>query len=136
MTLDEMNEIAGVEVQGRTVSADGWGDRTLLYGYDVDRRTHHVYQKDGVLHLMVYTDSVAGGALTHYVSGEELPLDGLVPNKRLYPEACDYVFCRRLREAGIRLPFTTYDPERAPKTFYGLLLEHFTGAEPSAPGPR
>ncbi|WP_316207486.1 hypothetical protein [Bradyrhizobium sp. SZCCHNR3118] len=32
----------------------------------------------------------------------------LVPNKRLYPEACDFDFCMKLAALGVHLPFTTY----------------------------
>ena len=31
-----------------------------------------------------------------------------VPDKRLYPEKCDYHFCKLLKEKGIDLPFTTF----------------------------
>ena len=47
-----------------------------------------------------------------------------VPDKRLYPERCDYNFCRLLKEKGIHLPFTTWDDTFAiSDTYYGFTLE-------------
>lgn len=135
MTQDELKALDGIAAAVPTISADDGGDRTLLYGYDVDRRTHHLYQVDGILHLVVYTDSQSGGDLVRYETGRELPLEGVAPNKRLYPEACDFAFCRRLRQAGAHLPFTTYDPSRADKPFHGLLIGEIPQAS-MAPGPR
>ena len=34
-----------------------------------------------------------------------------IPDKRLYPESCDYEFCCLLKERGITLPFTRFDKE-------------------------
>lgn len=48
---------------------------------------------------------------------------GYVPDKRLYPEACDFEFCRLLKERGISLPFTVFNSERVAKDFYGFTLE-------------
>lgn len=52
-----------------------------------------------------------------------------VPDKRLYPERCDYNFCLLLKERGVHLPFTTWtepieiylDDPRYP--YYGFTLE-------------
>jgi hypothetical protein len=84
----------------------GFSDRTLLYGYDCDRRTWHVYQEDGHIHRAVYITSNRQPDI--YERNCELDAETLVPNKRLYPEACDYMFCERLKALGIYLSFTTY----------------------------
>jgi hypothetical protein len=45
-----------------------------------------------------------------------------IPNKRLYPTACDYEFCMRLKERGYELPFTSPD-DREKTQYYGYTLE-------------
>ena len=46
-----------------------------------------------------------------------------IPDKRLYPETCDFMFCALLKSAGIYLPFTAFDKNRPDKKFYGFTLE-------------
>ena len=91
--------------------------RTLVYGYHVDRSSFHVYiGQDGQIHVMTF------GARANYAKGDMFliahhsagPCGGVeknedfVPSKRVYPESCDYEFCRLLVEHGINLPFTTF----------------------------
>lgn len=100
------------------IGPDNLGDRTLLYGYDVDRNTWHVFQRDGEMFLHVY-NPYAGGTKT-YKRGSGLDLTLIVPNKRLYPEMCDFDFCMRLiQQHGIRLPFTNYSGGVEEAQFYG-----------------
>mgnify|MGYP007039915543 FL=1 len=49
--------------------------------------------------------------------------DNYIPDKRLYPETCDYEFCVLLKERDIYLPFTTYDEKRPLRNYYGFTLE-------------
>jgi len=35
-----------------------------------------------------------------------------VPSKRVYPESCDFEFCKLLQQHGVVIPFTTWSPER------------------------
>jgi hypothetical protein len=88
--------LAGEDLKDQT-------DRTLLYGYTIERDTHHVYLKDGVLHLFVYQHS----SIHKHESGRLL-LESLIPSKRLYPGKCDYEFCRFLKSQGLHLPFTAF----------------------------
>jgi hypothetical protein len=47
-----------------------------------------------------------------------------VPDKRLYPERCEYHFCRMLKEKGVHLPFTTWnDDVDGNCKYYGFTLE-------------
>jgi len=95
--------------------------RTLLWGYTTDRRSHHVYIADGKLHVYVY---VYGGRIEpeyRYYDSGVLKLSSVVPNKRLYPEACDYEFCLLLKEKNIYLPFTTFNSEREHKQYHGTV---------------
>lgn len=98
-------------------------DRTLLWGYTPDRASHHVYLKDGEIHILVY-NRFDGLEVLRHKSGHEIDVkdDGLIPSKRLYPEACDAEFCRILKERGFHLPFTTWDDQRQEKDFYGEVI--------------
>ena len=89
----------------------GCNNRTLLYGYTCERETFHVYIKDKVIHVVVYNNE--------YSRGEAIPKNmreitvrsnwNYVPDKRLYPERCDYIFCWMLKRKGIDPPFTTFN---------------------------
>ena len=91
-------------------------DRTLLFGYDADRNTHHVYLQDGELHICLYNNREE---CIYHRSGDFLPLEGITPNKRLYPEACDLEFCALLQQKGVPLPFTVFDESRQEQQFHG-----------------
>lgn len=104
-------------------------DRTLLYGYTTDRNTHHVYLKDGTLHLLVYRYGTHEKIVLRHEAGE-LPMHSLVPNKRLYPEKCDHAFCSFLQDEGIYLPFTTFSddwPEPGRPRLVGYIYDSKTG---------
>lgn len=102
--LNRSDEVAEVGAMDNTT-------KTLLYGYNTDRETYHLYQEYGELHLLVYS----GKQLMDHKHGRTLPVDKLVPNKRLYPESCNFDFCLQLKKLGVHLPFTNYNPERAEK---------------------
>lgn len=113
-------------------------NRTLLYGYTCERETFHVYLKGRKIYTVVYNTEYAinyNKELGSFTRGEPKP-NGMrqievksnkdfVPNKRLYPERCDYHFCRALKERGIDLPFTSWSEEVQPneKGYYGFTLE-------------
>lgn len=96
-------------------------DRTLLYGYTSDRTTVHVYMKDSLIHRVEYAYNSPEEDWQVQINDTFVP-DVLVPNKRLYPEACDAEFCEILKSFGVALPFTKYNPEREPKQFHGEVV--------------
>ena len=105
----KVNELITIE------HMDNQSERTLLYGYDCNRNTWHTYIKDGEIKTIKY-------------NYEELPTELLVnsnahyiPNKRLYPSACDYEFCKLLKLKGVYLPFTGFE-EREVKQYYGKII--------------
>lgn len=57
MTEEQLAFITRVTELPRMIGPDQGPDRTLLYGYDCDRATWHIYQKDGELHRAVYRPS-------------------------------------------------------------------------------
>lgn len=99
-------------------TAEGLIDRTLLYGYTPSRFTWHVYLKDERIHKLIYANREP---VTHD-RFESVEPKILIPNKRLYPEACDYSFCALLITMGFSLPFTTWNPDRKWKIFYGMVM--------------
>ena len=137
-----------------SVSAIQGPDRTLLYGYDTDRNTWHVYQEGGILNLLVYSGAkvetarlmkadgvedfrqqlwLAERNYAIHLSGESLPCSILVPNKRLYPEACDAAFSQLMLSLGQDLPFTNFNPDREAKDFHGWQASAIEPYEPPAP---
>jgi hypothetical protein len=98
-------------------------DRTLLYGYTCERHTFHVYIKDKEIHVIIYDNDYTGENKVKNVR-EFIPKGNrdFVPDKRLYPEACDYEFCSILRKMDIDLPFTFWNDNREPNQFYGYTL--------------
>lgn len=121
MNIDEFQGLNRVEAAPLMIRAQPGPDRTLLYGYDVDRLTHHVFQRDGLLHKVVYAGTTAPVVVSHDF-GSELNAASLPPNKRLYPEACDAAFCRLLMQMGVHLSFTTFgNMAYTPRTdFFGF----------------
>ena len=94
--------------------------RTLIWGYDVDRNSFHAYLgNDGKIHIVLY--AFEGYLLSHKTEDEAAPRE-YVPNKRVYPAACDLEFCRILMDADVSIPFTTFEA-RQEAAFYGDVLE-------------
>ncbi|MCA1379476.1 hypothetical protein I6F34_01405 [Bradyrhizobium sp. BRP05] len=110
MTEEQLAFLTRVTELPRMIGPDQGPDRTLLYGYDCDRATWHIYQKDGELHRVIYRPSDLDSRTKPEVHdhGPALDAETLSPNKRLYPEACDFDFCAKLKALGVHLSFTTY----------------------------
>jgi hypothetical protein len=92
--------------------SSNYDDRTLLYGYDVDRATWHLYVEDGevLLHRYRMEASILRINFRHAVFPEGEIERLVVPNKRLYPERCDFEFCQWARQMKHwHLPFTKWD---------------------------
>jgi hypothetical protein len=97
-------------------------NRTLIYGYDCDRHTFHLYIKDRQFHVHYY---VMKKTLSHSCT-ESLDIRACIPDKRVYPESCDYEFCQLLKYRDVGIPFTTYDRVRAKRLkrrkYHGVLF--------------
>lgn len=92
-------------------------DRTLLYGYTCDRYSWHVYIKNKVIHTICYNFDESG---LH-----SIPIcanSNYIPDKRLYPNCCDYEFCSLLKNCGEHLCFTTFDCDMISKKYWGYTL--------------
>jgi len=94
--------------------------RTLLYGYNLNRDTLHVYLcKRGFIHIYIYNTNED----ISYDYTRAAEISELIPSKRLYPECCDLEVCRKLKKWGYELPFTSFNKERERKMFYGKIKE-------------
>lgn len=103
--------------------------RTLMYGYNCDRDTFHLYlDKDGQFHSLYYKHP---NDLASHKAAIELAPDECVPNKRVYPERCDFEFCTLLRNAGVEIPFTNFTQRKENDTFAGLVFEDVVGVKSS-----
>lgn len=97
-------------------SGEGLGDRTLLYGHTSSKFFWHIYFKNGKINKVVHSDK----SIISHDAFESVDPRSLIPNKGLYPEACDYSFCMLLLEMRIELPFLNFDHNRPKRVFYGL----------------
>lgn len=75
--------------------------RTLFYGYDCDRKTWHCYLNNCKINLHVY-DGVSGETINRWGRSRWDDAHLLFPNKRLYPETCDFGFFNHLMAKGVR----------------------------------
>ena len=88
--------------------------RMLIYGYDCDRNTFSlslIETPNGGLEferkLVKYPDTVL-----EYTTTKEINIHSCVPNKRIYPDRCDFEFCTLLHNREVYLPFTTFRDEK------------------------
>lgn len=93
-------------------------DRTLLWGYTSACASWHVYLEAGVIHTVTYA---YGSEL------EERPVTSnadYVPDKRVYPEACDFEFCRLLAGRGVVIPYDypSFSDGWVEQQYYGKTL--------------
>lgn len=122
MTPEEFKALGDIRPVARTISVSDLIDhsaRTLIFGWTCDRNDFHIYVYKRRLHKFCYDWN---NKELFYKSGTELPLECIVPDKRILPNCCDYMFCRRLIEKGVYLPWATMAAQGAHKpygNFYG-----------------
>ena len=103
MTQDEYDILSHATPEDHSVSVSELADktdRTLLYGYDFERNTVHVYLKDGLIHWLscgVHRSAETWEEGTH-----------LVPLKRVYPSLSDFAFASLLKSKDIGVSYTTF----------------------------
>lgn len=123
MTEEEFDGLAPVRELSTRISATeltDQTDRTLLYGYDSDRHTTHVYLQDGLIHYYkpyTYSDSAP-----YHVASPSWDAEMIVPVKRTYPALCDAEFCALLLSKGISPNFTSWGNKAADRyPFAGVI---------------
>ena len=124
MTQEEYNELSNHWATKSRINVSmltNKNSRTLIYGYDLDRNTFHLYLEDCKFHLVYYNGNeyIQGSIFT----GFEIDPVICIPGKRTYPEVCDFEFCKLLKSFDISLNFTTFDDKREIKQYYGKLIE-------------
>lgn len=97
-------------------------DRTLLWGYTCARSSWHVYIGYGDIQLYCYEGIERWRKTIFHKELNKFEVEEVIPDKRLYPEACDYEFCKLLKSKGAYLPFTIYQENRPYSQFYGEVL--------------
>lgn len=101
--------------------------RTLVYGYNCNRDTWHLYlTADGQFQWVLY--DFDGFLIDEYKADSIKPSDCL-PDKRIYGQKSDFEFCQLLMHCGQTLSFTTYE-EVEPAQYYGTLVEELLAVRP------
>lgn len=85
---------------------------TLIYGYDINRNTRHVYFMDNFIHVLVYNSQKE---IIDYEKSIAIEADKLIPSKRTYPERSLFSFIKLIKEKGLYVSITTFN-EKVPKT--------------------
>lgn len=126
MKIEDFNKLEQYKKAQDTLitghSLENKQDRTLLYGYTCDRDTWHVYLKKGNIHTVIYRNNLCRNFPIGLKEVLVKTNQDYIPNKRLYPAACDYEFCKLLKDMDCHLPFTSYD-DREQDVFYGYTIE-------------
>lgn len=125
MTLNELKLLNSVNDLIKVEDLSDTKDRTLLYGYTCSRKTFHVYLKNNEIHVILYNEDYDEKNVKPKNMRELFIKTNCdyIPDKRLYPEACDFDFCKLLKEKDISLPFTVFNTDRPIQDFYGFTLE-------------
>ena len=127
--LEELRRVQRTSVPPLTVDdLEDKSERTLLYGYDCDRKTHHVFIQDGRIQVCKYLlNDFDDDCEFVDVTGDA----DYVPNKRVYPTRSDFEFCRLLCQRGVYIPFTNIDEEESKRThilrYFGRTKATITG---------
>lgn len=103
--------------------------RTLVYGYNCNRDTWHIYiTADGQFQWVLY--DFDGFLIDEYKTDSLKPSDCL-PDKRIYGQKSDFEFCQLLMHCGQSLPFTTFTAVE-PAQYYGKRREDLLAVRPEA----
>lgn len=125
MTAEEIDLLADMKIEPILIDATQLkdrSDRTLLFGYTKTRQDFHVYIRGGEIQLRIYGLGYWMDDNFSFHDVEPFEPETLVPDKRLYPECCDFEFCCLLRKMGQPLPFTTFNPDRTSAQYYGAIV--------------
>lgn len=108
MTPDELKEINNIEnvitfdeiIEALNVTDDFEG--TLLYGFNLDRFTFHVYIKNKMIHILLYSlDLIVFHKVSHAFAAHHYN-----PVKRAYPDQTLFGFAKLLKSRGEYITYT------------------------------
>lgn len=129
MTKEEFKKISGTnrfQIHVSVSELQNKEDRTLIYGYDIERNSKHIYLLDGKINTVIYNNQ--DKIIESFARDERTIARLCIPNKRCYSESCDYEFVKLLCEKGFReeLCLLAYNEERAKRLenqkFHGKLI--------------
>ena len=127
MTKEELRQYETYNTQEKLITVNDLAnkkDRTLLFGYDCNRKTWHVYLKDGKIHTIRYSRDYANDKFVDLTNIVVVDNSDYIPDKRVYPSASDFEFCLLLKKAGCKITMTHPD-DREEKKYYGAIKEDF-----------
>lgn len=93
---------------------------TLLYGYNVDRTTMHVYAKDDEIHAVTYDSNKE--VIKHEHRGG-LEIDQCYPSKRVYRQETQFFFAKLLKERGAEFSITNSNADENKCIKFGEFLD-------------
>jgi hypothetical protein len=107
--LDALNEISDIGPLATVISEDS---KTLLAGIGYENFEYvHIFQHRGTLNFLRYIPPFIDHeddnytVLQHTISTTIPVRRFMVTIKSCTPDYCDFNFCKRLVDAGVRLPF-------------------------------
>lgn len=108
MTREEFEEIKNIHTTTTIRISDlkNLKDRTLIYGYTLERHTFHLYLKEERFNLFIY--KYKGDFVSRLRHLEIIDVNTCLPSKRAYPESCDYEFCKLVKSRGGEISYTNF----------------------------
>lgn len=122
MTEEEMNQLRMITPVNDVVNIQHLNNkepRTLLFGYDTDRTTIHVY----ICPISNEIRTITYGSYTHNMPRFRIihSNEDYVPTKRIYPHKSDFEFCKLLAERATPMAFANYE-DSEDEQFYGKTI--------------
>lgn len=103
-------------------------DRTLIYGYTIDRETFHLYLENGQFNLAIYD---AYDCLVKSARGKaQMSVSDCRPSKRAYPERSDFEFAMLMKKKEANITFTTFSKVNKEGRFHGKRVEELIPLSP------
>lgn len=114
MNEKELESLRKIYYRSPKIGYQG-SDKTLIWGYTIQRDSFHVYSEKNTICRYIYDYD---GKQIQFEQKQEWDVQDLIPDKRTYPSASDFEFCKKIIQMGYNISFTTID-ERELRQFYG-----------------
>ena len=111
MTREEYDTLCQLKQRSviKAVELEDQEPRVLIYGYQLNRDTFclELIEKDGVPFFRRKVTKYPGEIVSDVILSHLQP-EHCIPDKRAYPEQCDFKFSLLLQQQGIEIPFTVF----------------------------
>ncbi len=129
MSPEQVSELKKVRVRRKVLKVEKFDPktiRTLLLGKCRENLTWHIYIANDFFIYVYRDDRPVNIEQVVKLRNKEINLEEevIVPNLLLYSLACDFEFCKALKESGIYLP--AFDDSAVTKTHLGYALYGLT----------